>query len=149
MNKSDRKDERGLTLIELLAVVVILAIVAAIAFVLIANVIENAKKDAAVSNGLHLIGAAKLYEATHLKDEISTRALTLTDLRDAELIGDIHDPWTKEAFEETESNLVQIEKEGTTPDGGGRYRITIHFEGCDITQKTEDDLHQSGRVVCD
>ena len=37
------KNEKGLTLVELLAVIVILAIVGAIAFVMIGNVMENAK----------------------------------------------------------------------------------------------------------
>src|SRR5690625_5672536 len=57
------KNERGITLVELLAVVVILAILGTIAFVLIGNVIENSKKDAHIANAQQLISAAKLYEA--------------------------------------------------------------------------------------
>ncbi len=54
------KNERGLTLVELLAVIVILAIVAIIAFVFIGGVIENSKKDAHISNAQQIISAAKL-----------------------------------------------------------------------------------------
>src|SRR5690625_4166152 len=57
------KNERGLTLVELLAVIVILAIIGTIAFVMIGNIIENSKKDAHIANAQQLIAAAKLYEA--------------------------------------------------------------------------------------
>src|SRR5690625_7711490 len=57
------KNERGITLVELLAVVVILAIIGTIAFVLIGNVIENSKTDAHVANEQQMISSAKLYEA--------------------------------------------------------------------------------------
>src|SRR5690625_2472633 len=57
------KNERGLTLVELLAVIVILAIIGTIAFVMIGNIIENSKKDAHIANAQQLIAAAKLYDA--------------------------------------------------------------------------------------
>jgi len=55
------KNEKGLTLIELLAVIVILAIVAAIAVPAIGNIIENSRYKAAKSDAVMLLDAANLY----------------------------------------------------------------------------------------
>ncbi|WP_417899423.1 type II secretion system protein [Bacillus haimaensis] len=54
------KNEKGLTLIELLAVVVILGIIAAIAVPSIGKIIENAREDAIIADGQQLMGAARL-----------------------------------------------------------------------------------------
>ncbi|EPE62800.1 prepilin-type N-terminal cleavage/methylation domain protein [Exiguobacterium sp. S17] len=59
------KDERGLTLVELLVVVVILGIIAAIAVVAIGGIIENSKKDAMVADAKQMVNAAKLYVASN------------------------------------------------------------------------------------
>lgn len=59
------KDERGLTLVELLVVVVILGIIAAIAVVAIGGIIENSKKDAMRSDAKQMVSAAKLYTASN------------------------------------------------------------------------------------
>ncbi|MEJ6527324.1 prepilin-type N-terminal cleavage/methylation domain-containing protein [Exiguobacterium sp. USCH10] len=59
------KDERGLTLVELLVVVVILGIIAAIAVVAIGGIIENSKEDALKSDAKQMVSAAKLYTASN------------------------------------------------------------------------------------
>ena len=55
------KDQKGLTLIELLAVIVILAIIAAIAIPAIGNIIENSRVGAIKSDALNALAAADLY----------------------------------------------------------------------------------------
>lgn len=55
------KNEKGLTLIELLAVIVILAIIAAIAIPAIGNIIANSKYNAVKSDAINVINAAQLY----------------------------------------------------------------------------------------
>ncbi|UOE93311.1 prepilin-type N-terminal cleavage/methylation domain-containing protein [Alkalihalobacillus sp. LMS39] len=59
------KDQRGLTLIELLAVIVILAIILAIAVPAIGNLINRTDDRATVSDAAQVIAAAKLHVATN------------------------------------------------------------------------------------
>lgn len=54
------KNEKGLTLIELLAVIVILAIIAAIAIPAIGNIISNSRDKAVLSESLNIISGAKI-----------------------------------------------------------------------------------------
>ena len=63
--KKKLKDQRGLTLVELLAVIVILGIISAIAVPSIGNVVGNSKDKAKVAEGLQIIDAAKLYVANN------------------------------------------------------------------------------------
>lgn len=141
-----KKDERGLTLVELLAVVVILAIVGGIAFVMIGNVIENSKKDAHVANALQMISAARFYEATTGEEitEVSATVLqgTGTDAQ-GQLIGTLIDPWTKKAYGALNNAKV-------TKDSSGVYTAILTADGdkCAIDD-TEADLIEKGKKVCD
>jgi type IV pilus assembly protein PilA len=54
------KEQKGLTLVELLAVIVILGIIAGIAVPSIGNIIDNSKKDAHIANAIMLANSAKL-----------------------------------------------------------------------------------------
>ncbi len=64
MLKRFLKNERGLTLVELLAVVVILGIIAAIAVPSIGNIISKSERDAVHASGVQLLNAAKLAVAS-------------------------------------------------------------------------------------
>lgn len=55
------KNEKGLTLVELLAVIVILGIIAAIAVPSIGGLIENTRVKAQFSDGQNVLAAANLY----------------------------------------------------------------------------------------
>lgn len=57
------KNQKGLTLVELLAVLVILGIIAAIAFPLITNVIKESNQKGELNDALNIIAAAKLADA--------------------------------------------------------------------------------------
>ena len=77
------KNEKGLTLIELLAVIVILAIVAAIAIPAIGNIIDNSRIKAAKSDVVNIISAANIY-FTDNPDKASVTNTELKGFVDAE-----------------------------------------------------------------
>ncbi|MCD5323734.1 MULTISPECIES: prepilin-type N-terminal cleavage/methylation domain-containing protein [Pontibacillus] len=66
------KDEKGFTLVELLAVIVILGIIAAIAIPSIANVVENSKKDAVIRTAEQAVEAYRLMETSEGVDTEKT-----------------------------------------------------------------------------
>jgi len=61
-------NQKGLTLVELLAVIVILGIIAAIAVPAIGNIIENTKYNAVKADALNALSAANLYYAEQPKE---------------------------------------------------------------------------------
>ncbi|MGL4624368.1 MAG: type II secretion system protein [Culicoidibacterales bacterium] len=65
------KNQKGITLVELLAVMVIVGIIAAISIPAIGNLIENTRKDAYISTGKNLQEAARLV-ASQNADKCST-----------------------------------------------------------------------------
>lgn len=61
--KERLNNQKGLTLIELLAVLVILGIIAAIAIPAIGNIIDNSRFKAIKSDAIMVINAARMYHA--------------------------------------------------------------------------------------
>ncbi|MBP1042776.1 prepilin-type N-terminal cleavage/methylation domain-containing protein [Vagococcus sp. BWB3-3] len=62
------EDEQGLTLVELLATVVILAIIMGVGALAIGKVIQNSREDAAISNIQQALNAGSLYQMNELTD---------------------------------------------------------------------------------
>lgn len=139
------KNERGLTLVELLAVIVILAIVAVIAFVMIGNVIENSKKDAHISNAQQIIAAAKIYEASGNKIGANRReGVKVSQLQDEGFLDDIIDPWNNS---KVYSGSIYV-----TKDTEG-YKINDYVgsdrSSCPKFDATEQELAERGRKLCE
>ncbi len=78
MLKNVMKDERGLSLVELLAVVVIMAIIAGIGAVAITGVIQKNREDAAISSLQSVVSAANLYQASNGEDPTKAIGSTAT-----------------------------------------------------------------------
>ncbi|MGG3798286.1 type II secretion system protein [Metabacillus fastidiosus] len=72
MMKKLVKNQRGLTLIELLAVIVILGIIAAIAVPAVNAIMNKSKEDALVLEARNVVNAAKMYVASKKPEENKT-----------------------------------------------------------------------------
>lgn len=129
------KDERGLTLVELLVVVVILGIIAAIAVVAIGGIIENSKKDAMVADAKQMVSAAKLYVASN---EVGNGAVIrfVGDVGTSELDAKNMIDTMKDPFGTNYNNgVVYVTKTGT------KYTYSVWLDGAkDIgTSAAPDD----------
>ncbi|RPF50561.1 prepilin-type N-terminal cleavage/methylation domain-containing protein [Aquisalibacillus elongatus] len=79
------KKQKGVTLIELLAVIIILGIIALIAVPAIAGIISDSKADSIKSSAINYINAAEMYEVT---EGIDSDGVTLEELRDEDYVDD-------------------------------------------------------------
>jgi type IV pilus assembly protein PilA len=103
------KNEKGLTLIELLAVVVILGIISAIAVPSIGGIINKTKDDAKIAEGIQIINAAKFYISANIP------ATDSVELGDTELA-----PYLDNVKDEGKDYTVTV-----TKDENGKYIYTL------------------------
>ncbi|BDG31191.1 MULTISPECIES: pilus assembly FimT family protein [Parageobacillus] len=132
MMKRFLKNERGLTLIELLAVVVILGIIAAIAITAIGAIIDNSKKDAHIANAQQLANAARLAISSGGFDE-NKNTFTMKELYDAGYLEKIpKSPGKKSKEYDADKSLVVVERtkltDSNNKETGGenlKYKVTL------------------------
>ncbi|WP_050181220.1 type II secretion system protein [Domibacillus robiginosus] len=110
-----KKNEKGYTLIELLAVVLILGIISAVAVVGIGRLIEQSKERAFVAQALHLKEAAVLFVTNERVERPDTLpgSVTYKELYEKGFVEKMRDPFTDSVLD---------------PDKNGTY-IGIHLNG--------------------
>jgi type IV pilus assembly protein PilA len=86
------KNQRGMTLVELLAVIVILGIISAIAVPSIGGLIDNTKKDAHVANAQQMVNAARLAITSDVNLQKDTIYLPLAYLESQNYLETVDDP---------------------------------------------------------
>jgi type IV pilus assembly protein PilA len=112
------KNQKGLTLIELLAVIVILAIIAAIAIPAIGNIIGNSRVGAIKSDALNAMAAAEMYLADN---PTATSVTAITQLN-----GYLDDKGSLTAFTYTKGTSTTA---ATMTGAGTISPITLTFGG--------------------
>ncbi|PIC80625.1 Tfp assembly type protein [Sporosarcina sp. P18a] len=126
-------NQKGLTLVELLAVIVILGIIAAIAVPAIGNIIENTKYNAVKSDALNALSAANLLYA----EDQNAKDVTVKTLVDGGYLdnkGKLTDAMT---FAKSANNVVSIS--GNTAEYAGGKKVTFTSATVEIinTDKTK------------
>lgn len=136
------KDETGLSLVELLAVVVIIAIIAGIGVIAIGNIIQNAREDAAISDVQTAYSAAVLYQSTEVTpnsgsgDDPNPNEFTLQDVIDANL-------YSGGGFADVDEVDFEIQDDGTLLITLPQYALsagTKRSAGMTLTQTQVSDL---------
>ncbi len=152
--KQIMKDEEGLTLVELLAVVVIMAIIAGIAAVSISKVIQRTREDAQVSNVQQMFASANLYDIQEenglgVNTDGNAEKTTLADLKTQGTIKTVEflakeADATKVIFDKNNDGVIYLD---TLPEGylvaGKKKSKGFSGFGTDVNQSLTEENVQS------
>ncbi|GGC99381.1 prepilin-type N-terminal cleavage/methylation domain-containing protein [Enterococcus wangshanyuanii] len=155
MFKNVMKDERGLSLVELLAVVVIMAIIAGIGAVAISSVIQKNREDAGISNVQSLVSAANLYQMSETGDAAiggGAAAVTAADLVTKNYIsqaGFLATP-ANVTFDATTTGKILITVPANMLTAGSRKNKEIkYYNEKEVADLTREILWESGATGTD
>lgn len=152
MFKKFFKNEKGLTLVELLAVIVILGIVAAIAVPSIGSVIQKSRENAVKADALAVLNGAKTYVAEHgaPADTTTTTGGTTTTTETKITKANLAD-YVDDVKLGTEDYSVSVTADGKTftLDTGAVAvgKITITFTDAEISEINADDKYGESRTI--
>jgi prepilin-type N-terminal cleavage/methylation domain-containing protein len=105
-------NQKGLTLVELLAVIVIMGIIGTIAVLAIGQIIEKSKHQAFVANAHTLKDAASLYAKESLLHDNELTEVSYKTLYENNMIEKIQDPFTKKFLDPGKNkSYVVVNKE--------------------------------------
>jgi general secretion pathway protein G len=122
------RSKRGMTLIELLAVIVILGIVSSIVVIAVLHIIEKSKERAFVSDAYTLYEAARLYVGAEKVEFLPSRSSVITykQLVEEGMLHPIQDPFTGSVLPlETNPSYILVKKD---EDGSLHYSICLKGE---------------------
>lgn len=137
------KDQKGLTLIELLAVIVILAIIAAIAIPAIGNIIENSRYNAIKSDATNIMASADMYYADGNKP--TGAAVTVSELKTGGYLDDAGS-FEKDAANTTVSRTVAAN--GTTAAAASKINGKAEVGNVKLTlNATRQDVNKISRTT--
>jgi prepilin-type N-terminal cleavage/methylation domain-containing protein len=127
-----RKREKGFTLIEMMAVVIILAIVGGVGFVAVNNQVEKSRKSSDAANIKVIVDAAQQYYLDTPNMTSTTGASAdwvKTNLVPGYLSKEPMDPWEKAAYKVTIAARTAGTSDGTitveSPHTGGADTVTV------------------------
>ncbi|MBE2911925.1 MULTISPECIES: type IV pilin protein [Anoxybacillus] len=129
------QDERGMTLIELLAVVVILSILMMIATISVIEVIKKSRDQAFVATAYSLYEAARLHVGAQKVEFLTpnqSETLTYKQLVDDGVFEPIIDPYTSKRLQPSGDSYVIVTKQS---DGTITYAVCLKGETKQICEE--------------